>query len=269
MRLIHPSVIGHFDAKGGRQAIYSLDLQPNSKRLATGGGDCHVRLWDMDLILADPPPENLQDCLLASLTTHENSVNIVRWDPSGTLLASAGADNYILVHKQSTYRVSSNLSGDSSQQKEHWIRCYMLQGHRMDVLDMSWGQHFTLATCSADNLVLIWDLSDDNYNTSGGNNIVQSPVHILKGHKSHVKGVSFDPQYKYLASYSADHVLCIWDVDSAYTLTHTVNVFDLANGSIASNTPSAPPSSLLFMRLAWSPDGLFLSVPSITKQTRE
>ncbi|RYH15301.1 hypothetical protein EON65_31925 [archaeon] len=230
----------------------------------------------MDLILADPPPDTLQDCLLASLCTHENSINVVRWDHSGALLASAGADNYILVHKLSSYQVQGNLAGDPSQHKEHWVRCHMLQGHRMDVLDIAWGLHQTLASCSADTQVLVWDLAQDNNNVSahGNHSIIQSPLYILKGHKSHVKGVSYDPLHKYLASYSADHMLCVWDVDSQYTLIHTVNVLSLANGTLPSSlspsthTPNTP-SSLLFMRLAWSPDGLFLCIPAVTKQTRE
>jgi hypothetical protein len=38
MRIIQAEVIGHYESKGKRLAIYSLDFQPNSFRLATAGG---------------------------------------------------------------------------------------------------------------------------------------------------------------------------------------------------------------------------------------
>jgi hypothetical protein len=46
MRLIKAEVVGHFDSKSGasadnkkpRYVVYSVDVQPNSNRLATGGG---------------------------------------------------------------------------------------------------------------------------------------------------------------------------------------------------------------------------------------
>lgn len=38
MRIIKADIVGHFDSKGNRYAVYSMDVQPNSNRLATGGG---------------------------------------------------------------------------------------------------------------------------------------------------------------------------------------------------------------------------------------
>jgi hypothetical protein len=38
MRIIKAEIVGHFDSKGNRYAVYSMDVQPNSNRLATGGG---------------------------------------------------------------------------------------------------------------------------------------------------------------------------------------------------------------------------------------
>ena len=38
MRLIKAEVVAHADSKGNRFGIYSMDIQPNSNRLATGGG---------------------------------------------------------------------------------------------------------------------------------------------------------------------------------------------------------------------------------------
>ena len=41
MRLIKAEIVGHYDPKSNRYAVYSMDIQPNSNRLATGGGGKH------------------------------------------------------------------------------------------------------------------------------------------------------------------------------------------------------------------------------------
>jgi len=38
MKIIQPDCIGHFDSQGERHSIYSIDFQPNNKRVATAGG---------------------------------------------------------------------------------------------------------------------------------------------------------------------------------------------------------------------------------------
>ena len=123
----------------------------------------------------------LDDALLAILSTHTKSVNIVRWSPDGVFLASGSDDNYVLVHRhtpgmvsnQSSFGMmhsSSSSSLSSNKQfvnKESWSRCYTLQGHTMDVLDLDWQrlmpvdhhQSYTLASASIDNLIIIWTIS--------------------------------------------------------------------------------------------------------------
>ena len=99
MRLIKAEVVGHVDPKGTRFSIYSMDIQPNSNRLATGGGgkkrscpyfvcvldlscinillDCCVKLWNLDALLSKP--EHAKEALLATLSSHQKYVNVVRW----------------------------------------------------------------------------------------------------------------------------------------------------------------------------------------------
>jgi protein HIRA/HIR1 len=74
-----------------------------------------------------------------------------------------------------------------------------LRQHNGDVLDLAWspGDRW-LATCSVDNTVVIWDLTEAPVITS---------LAVLRGHSGHVKGVTWDPVGKYLATQSADKTL--------------------------------------------------------------
>jgi protein HIRA/HIR1 len=67
------------------------------------------------------------------------------------------------------------------------------------VLDLAWspGDRW-LATCSVDNTVVVWDVS------GGG---APASIAVLRGHSGHVKGVTWDPVGKYLATQSADKSL--------------------------------------------------------------
>lgn len=124
--------------------VYSLDFQPNSYRLATAGGDSCVKIWDTNLLLnksqAKISDESLQsDSLLATLTTHTKSVNIVRWSKDGHHLASGSDDNYILIYKHTPGQASNQSFGSQTvANKESWSRCFTLQGHTMDILDLDW-----------------------------------------------------------------------------------------------------------------------------------
>jgi WD40 repeat protein len=86
----------------------SLDFQPNGHRMATAGGGnnscliCHnlcndssynisvdstVRLWNFTKVV-QVESEDQTDHLLATLTSHTASVNIVRWSTNGTYLGN-------------------------------------------------------------------------------------------------------------------------------------------------------------------------------------
>jgi WD40 repeat protein len=59
--------------------IYSAHFEPNGKgRLATAGGDNHVRVWKVE---ADGPERKVE--YLSTLSKHNQAVNVVRWAPKG------------------------------------------------------------------------------------------------------------------------------------------------------------------------------------------
>jgi chromatin assembly factor 1 subunit B len=59
--------------------VYSAHFEPSGKgRLATGGGDNNVRLWQVESNGQDRKAE-----YLATLAKHNQAVNVVRWAPKG------------------------------------------------------------------------------------------------------------------------------------------------------------------------------------------
>jgi WD40 repeat protein len=85
--------------------------------------DCCIKLWNVDALLSTP--DHAKEALLATLSSHSKSVNVVRWSKDGKLLASGSDDNYILVHKFTPGAISNQAFGGSAgavKNKETWSR---------------------------------------------------------------------------------------------------------------------------------------------------
>ena len=103
MKVSTPAISWH-----NRERISSVDFQPicfpsqtdksrSVNRLASGGDDKHVVIWDINV--AEDRSENKNECgkiepsCLCDLSRHQNTVNIVRWSPNGKILASGDSGN--------------------------------------------------------------------------------------------------------------------------------------------------------------------------------
>ena len=141
VKIIKLDSVGHVE-KASRHAIYSMDFQPFGGRLATAGGDCTVKLWNTAVILSpvvQDAANEPESPLLATLSTHSKSVNIVRWSQDGRFLASGSDDCYILIYRYTPDAMSTQPFGSTAaKNKETWSRYLTLQGHSMDVLDLDW-----------------------------------------------------------------------------------------------------------------------------------
>ncbi|CAH8819234.1 unnamed protein product [Schistosoma curassoni] len=220
MRLLKPTWVSHGflskDKAVGRP-IYSLDIHPDGSRLATGGviDTCGVVvLWNMAPI-RDPTLESSDNsCLkLFQMDSHQACVNCVRWSPSGRWLASAGMDKVIMLWSKTagTSRpVQVFGSKEPTKFTEHWRCVSTLRGHSGDIIDLSWSHDGNrLASTSVDNSVIVWC----RQKLPNGSGYTSNSFYLqatLSGHKGFVKGVTWDPVGRYLASQGDDLTVKIW-----------------------------------------------------------
>lgn len=138
----------------------------------------------------------------------------------------------------------------------------------MDVLDLDWSPRGYLASGSIDNKILIWDVPslkrklNESAPYSGNStqyhslSAVLTPVQTLTKHSSFVKGISFDPIGKYLASCGSDNMVIIWDCDNWSEVQSLSEPMEgIADRSI-------------FRRMSWAPDGSSLCISSATKSSK-
>ncbi|EIE81194.1 hypothetical protein RO3G_05899 [Rhizopus delemar RA 99-880] len=185
MIIFKPDWVSHADktqgAKGQKPCIYSLDVHPDGTRLATGGLDSNVRIWNTKPIY-DEEAEHNPAChkLLSTMTMHNGAVLCVRWsNKEGRYLASSSDnDNLIIIWERD---VNAKV------------------GSVFDVQDLAWSKdNQYLASCGVDGFIIVWD----------GRTFEQ--VKKIDKHEGFVKGISWDPAGKYLASQSDDKMVKIW-----------------------------------------------------------
>ncbi|BHF58250.1 hypothetical protein SprV_0100120100 [Sparganum proliferum] len=257
MRLLKPHWVTHGKtSKTGPflRPIYTLDIHPDGKRLATGGltdGGGLIILWDMSLI-RDPSLEKSSTCQrLFQMDNHQACVNCVRWSPTGRWLASGGMDRVVMVWvKTSAGARASAIFGATEKMKftEHWRCATVLRHHTGDIIDIAWAQDgLRLASCSVDNTVVIWGPSQGT-----PNNASASPfqcIATLRGHGGPVKGVAWDPAGRYLATQAEGLGVRVWRVSDWQEESKISKPF----------VKAADQSQVT--RLSWSPDGSVIVAP--------
>ena len=91
----------------------------------------------------------------------------------------------------------------------------------------------------------VWDVSAD---------AARQLVAVLQGHRSMVKGVSWDPIGRYLASQGDDRAVVVWEQRDWTEAARIEAPFQRST------------AKTLFRRLTWSPDGQFLCCPHAFKK---
>jgi len=132
---------------------------------------------------------------LKTYTGHTDEVNAVKWDPSGSLLASCSDDCTAKV-----WDVNSDRKDPMYDFKSHQQEIYTVKWAPTGPGSKNPDKKPLLATASFDGSVRLWNVQDGNC------------IQVFSRHRDSVYSVAFSPSGNYLASGSLAGQLYIWNV---------------------------------------------------------
>lgn len=244
MLLIKPSWLSHSGEQKDFE-VYSCHISPDGKRLATAGGDGHVRIWSTEAIYNSRDPSYTKPRQLCHMSHHLGTIHSVRFSPNGKYLASGADDKLICVYHLDKGPPPATFGADEPPPVENWKTYKRLIGHENDVQDLAWSYDSSiLASVGLDSKVVVW---------SG---YTFEKLKALPAHQSHVKGITFDPANKFFATASDDRTIKIFRFTSP---APNSTQHDMINNFVLETTISSPfkssPLTTYFRRCSWSPDG--------------
>jgi len=132
---------------------------------------------------------------LKTYTGHTDEVNAVKWDPSGSLLASCSDDCTAKV-----WDVNSDRKDPMYDFKSHQQEIYTVKWAPTGPGSKNPDKKPLLATASFDGSVRLWNVQDGTC------------IQVFSRHRDSVYSVAFSPSGNYLASGSLAGQLYIWNV---------------------------------------------------------
>ncbi|XP_030455779.1 WD40 repeat-containing protein HOS15-like [Syzygium oleosum] len=136
---------------------------------------------------------------------HQGEVNCVKWDPTGSLLASCSDDITAKIWSMKQDKYVHDL-------KEHLKEIYTLRWSPTGSGTNNPNQQLVLASASFDSTVKLWDVE------------LGKLIYSLNGHRDPVYSVAFSPNGEYLASGSLDKSVHIWSLkEGKIVKTYTGN----------------------------------------------
>ncbi|ODA80892.1 hypothetical protein RJ55_03852 [Drechmeria coniospora] len=245
MHIIKPSWLSHSVEQKDFE-VYSCHVSPDGKRLATAGGDGHVRIWSTESIYKSDDASYSKPRQLCHMSHHLGTIHSVRFSPNGRYLASGADDKIICVyHLDKSSPPTATFATDEPPPAENWKTYKRLIGHDNDVQDLAWSADSSLlVSVGLDSKVVVW---------SG---YTFEKLKSLPAHQSHVKGITFDPANKFFATASDDRTIKIFRFTPP---APNSTQHDMVNNFVLEATISSPfkssPLTTYFRRCSWSPDG--------------
>ncbi|KAJ4293838.1 HIR complex subunit [Collariella sp. IMI 366227] len=246
MYIIKPSWLRHSGEQKDFE-VYSCHISPDGSRLATAGGDGHVRVWSTEAILNADNPDYTKPRQLCHMSHHLGTIHSVRFSPNGRYLASGADDRVICIYQLDSNPPSHAATFGTNEPPpvENWKTHKRLVGHDSDVQDLAWSyDNSILVSVGLDSKVVVWS----------GHTFEK--LKTIAVHQSHVKGITFDPANKFFATAGDDrHIKIFRFTPPAPNATQ----HDMVNNFVLETTISAPfkssPLTTYFRRCSWSPDG--------------
>ena len=183
--------------------VYAVAYSFDDSKIASGGSDNDIKIWDATQLGAATPTAPL----IITLSGHSTNVNSVVFNPANTRLVSGSADDTIRIWD------ISQLDGSATQTAPLLAT---LSSHSDDVMSVSYspdGSKF--ASASIDNTIKLWGAAAGN----NANPIATLTVLDSSGIGKDVFSVAFSADSSKLASGIAfnDNTVKIWDADATTT----------------------------------------------------
>ena len=167
-----PGVLAQFGPSG---SVYTVDLSPDGRLLASGGDDNTFKLWDI-----------ANGTELKTFTEHDDWVECVAFSPNGRMLASASIDGSVKLWSVYSHRKLATFKHND------WVESVAFSPNGR-----------VLATSgSADGSVKLWDVEK------------KKKIYTFNGHSAGVSSVAFSPDGRLLAAASYDSTVTLWNVVS-------------------------------------------------------
>ncbi|KAK3098179.1 hypothetical protein FSP39_016905 [Pinctada imbricata] len=247
MKVVTPEISWH-----EKDPVYSIDYQPCTGpvlRIATGGVDKYVRIWQVKVSKDGKTTVDF----LSNLKRHSKAVNVCRFSPD---------DAVILFWKlsESSANPGNLFEDEEMENKENWVVSKALRGHLEDIYDVCWSSDGKrMVSGSVDNSAILWDLVKDQ------------KLALFNEHKSFVQGVAYDPLHEYFATLSADRSCRIFSTNGKNCMYNVCKMSLPSSSSPDKNSDSKPKSFRMFhddtmrsffRRLSFTVDGEILIAPA-------
>ncbi|KAM4063197.1 TUP1-like enhancer of split domain-containing protein [Hirsutella rhossiliensis] len=244
MHIIKPAWLSHSGEQKDFE-VYSCHVSSDGKRLATAGGDGHVRIWSTEAIYSANDGSYSKSRQLCHMSHHLGTIHSVRFSPNGRYLASGADDKLICVYHLDKGPPAATFGTNEPPPVENWKTYKRLIGHENDVQDLAWSVDSSLlVSVGLDSKVVVWS----------GHTFEK--LKAIPAHQSHVKGITFDPANKFFATASDDRTIKIFRFTAP---APNATQHDMINNFVLETTISSPfkssPLTTYFRRCSWSPDG--------------